>query len=203
MIQKRKLDSEMDEEMPAHVEMRTRENIQAGMKAFDPTLPASQFTALFSMVDQAVAPRRLITELLGAFSWLAMLLAAIGLSGVIAYSVSQRTRELGLRLAVGAQRGDVVNLMVGEGFKMAAAGVAIGLVAALVFTRVLNSLLANPGGVRSSGAPPPSTRTASELRGRFRRERRWGAWRHKFAGHPGAGGSRAKPDRRRITNPAR
>ena len=86
-------------------------------------------------------PRRLITFLLGAFSSLALLLAAIGLYGVVAYSVTQRTREIGIRLAVGAQRGDVMNLIVGEGLKMAAAGVALGLVASLLMSHVLRSLL--------------------------------------------------------------
>jgi putative ABC transport system permease protein len=111
------------------------------MKDFDPTLPSTEFITLSGIVDQAVAPRRLITSLLGAFSALALLLSAIGLYGVIAYSVAQRTREIGIRLAVGAQRGQVVNMIVGEGLRMAAAGVALGLVACLLLTRVLGSLL--------------------------------------------------------------
>jgi putative ABC transport system permease protein len=78
---------------------------------------------------------------LGAFSSLALLLSAIGLYGVIAYSVGQRTREIGIRLAVGAQRGHVVNMIVGEGLKMAVAGVALGLMASLLLTRLLSSLL--------------------------------------------------------------
>jgi ABC-type antimicrobial peptide transport system permease subunit len=68
-------------------------------------------------------------------------LAAVGLYGVIAYSVSQRTREIGIRLAVGAQRGDVLRLIVGEGLKTTAVGVVLGLIAALFATRVLDSLL--------------------------------------------------------------
>ena len=76
-----------------------------------------------------------------AFSSLALVLAAIGLYGVIAYSVSQRTREIGIRVAVGAQRGDVLRLIVGEGFKTAAVGVVLGLIAARFATRVLDSLL--------------------------------------------------------------
>jgi putative ABC transport system permease protein len=111
------------------------------MKEFDPTLPSTEFITLSGIVDQAVAPRRLITSLLGAFSALALLLSAIGLYGVIAYSVGQRTREIGIRLAVGAQRGDVMTMIVGEGLRMAAAGVAFGLVASLLLTRVLGSLL--------------------------------------------------------------
>ena len=116
-------------------------DVRAVMKEFDPTLPNTEFIPLGGIVDQAVAPRRLITWLLGAFSSLALLLAAIGLYGVIAYSVSQRTREIGIRLAVGAQRGDVMGMIVREGLKMAAAGVVLGLAASLILTRVLNSLL--------------------------------------------------------------
>jgi predicted permease len=115
--------------------------VRVVMKAYDPSLSGSEFVTLTEIVDQAVAPRRLITYLLGAFSSLALLLALIGLYGVIAYSVGQRTKEIGIRLAVGAQRGDVVSMILGEGFKMSTAGVAIGLIAALLLTRVLNSLL--------------------------------------------------------------
>src|SRR5439155_21003053 len=116
-------------------------DVRAVMKAFDPNLPATEFTTLEQIVDHAVAPRRLITHLLSAFSSLALVLAAIGLYGVIAYSVGQRTREIGIRLAIGAQRGDVLRLIVGEGFKTAAVGVVLGLIAARFATRVLDSLL--------------------------------------------------------------
>jgi predicted permease len=116
-------------------------DVRVAMKAFDPNLPVSEFTTLERVVDHAVAPRRLITNLLGAFSVLAVGLAAIGLYGVIAYSVTQRTREIGIRMAIGAQRGDVIGLIVCEGMRMAAVGIAVGLIASLAATRVLNSLL--------------------------------------------------------------
>jgi predicted permease len=116
-------------------------DVRQVMKAFDPNLPATEFTTLEQIVDHAVAPRRLITHLLSAFSSLALVLAAIGLYGVIAYSVSQRTREIGIRMAVGAQRGDVLRLILREGFKMAAVGVVMGLITARFATRVLDSLL--------------------------------------------------------------
>jgi len=116
-------------------------DVRAAMKAFDPALPNSEFTTLGQIVDDAVAPRRLITHLLGAFSSFALALASLGLYGVIAYSVSQRTQEIGIRLAIGAQRSDVMRLIVGEGLKMAAAGVAVGVVAALALSRLLASLL--------------------------------------------------------------
>jgi len=116
-------------------------DVRAVLKSFDRDLPASEFTSLDQIVDRAVAPRRLITSLLGAFSGLALMLAAIGLYGVIAYSVSQRTREIGIRMAVGAQRHDVLRLILGDGFKLAVLGVVLGWVGALAATRVLGSLL--------------------------------------------------------------
>jgi putative ABC transport system permease protein len=115
--------------------------VRASMKAFDPALPNSEFTTLDEIVNDAVAPRRLITHLLGVFSSFALALASLGLYGVIAYSVSQRTQEIGIRLAIGAQRSDVLRLVVGEGFRMAAAGVVVGVVAALALSRLLASLL--------------------------------------------------------------
>src|SRR4029434_7617076 len=99
-----------------------------------------EFTTLEQIVDHAVAPRRLITNLLGAFSSLALLLAALGLYGVIAYSVNQRTRELGIRMAIGAQRGDVLRLVLREGLTTAGIGVVLGLIGAPLTTRLLQSM---------------------------------------------------------------
>jgi predicted permease len=116
-------------------------DVRAALKEFDPTLPNSEFTTLEQVVDHAVAPRRLITNLLGGFSSLALLLASLGLYGVIAYSVGQRTRELGIRMAIGAQRGDVLQLVLREGLITAGVGVALGLVGALLTTRLLQGML--------------------------------------------------------------
>jgi len=116
-------------------------DVRAALKAYDPTLPNSEFTTLEQIVDRAVAPRRLITNLLGAFSSLALLLASLGLYGVIAYSVGQRTRELGIRLAIGAQRGDVLRLVLCEGLTTAGVGVVLGLIGALLTTRLLQGML--------------------------------------------------------------
>jgi ABC-type antimicrobial peptide transport system permease subunit len=115
--------------------------VRAAMKEFDPTLPSSEFTTLEQIVDRAAAPRRLITKLLSSFSSCALLLASIGLYGLISYSVAQRTHEIGIRLAIGAQRGDVFRLVIGEGLKLAVTGVVLGLIGSLLVTRVLKSLI--------------------------------------------------------------
>ena len=116
-------------------------DVRAAIKTFDPSLPSGEFITLDQIVDDAVAPRRLITNLLGGFSALALTLAAIGLYGVISYSVGQRTREIGIRMSVGAQRHDVLRLVIGEGLKTAVLGVTVGLLAAVLLSRVLQSML--------------------------------------------------------------
>ena len=116
-------------------------DVRAAMKDVDPTLASNEFTTLEHTLDCAIAPRRLITGILGSFSSFALLLAVIGLYGVITYSVSQRTRDIGIHLAMGAQRGDVLRFVVGQGLRMAVIGVAIGLLAAFFVARVLQSQL--------------------------------------------------------------
>jgi len=116
-------------------------DVRTAIKELDPALASNEFTTLDQIVDRAIAPRRLITGMLGSFSSLALLLAAIGLYGVIAYSVGQRTREVGIRQALGAERRDVLRLVVGEGMRLAGAGVALGLVAAFFAARLLESHL--------------------------------------------------------------
>jgi len=115
--------------------------VRAALAAYDPILPNGEFYPLEQLVDNAVAPRRLITRLLGFFSTLALTLAALGLYGVIAYSVVQRTQEIGIRMALGAQRGDVLQLILRGGLRLVALGVVIGLAGAFALTRVLQSQL--------------------------------------------------------------
>jgi ABC-type antimicrobial peptide transport system permease subunit len=88
-----------------------------------------------------VAPQRFNLLLFGLFAALALVLAAVGIYGVTAYSVAQRTREIGIRMAMGAQRGNVVGLVLGQGARHAALGVLLGLVGAFGLTRLMESLL--------------------------------------------------------------
>ncbi len=116
-------------------------DVRAALADYDPALPTGGYYHLERLIDNAVGPRELITRLLGFFSALALALAAIGLYGVIAYSVTQRKQEIGIRMAVGAQRGDVLRLVLKGGLKLVAIGVALGLVGSLALTGLLQSLL--------------------------------------------------------------
>jgi len=92
-------------------------------------------------MERSMAGDRLIAVLLGAFAGLALVLAAIGIFGVLSYAMAQRTRELGIRLALGAQRGDVLRLVARETAPMVASGVVVGLLAALGLTRFVRTML--------------------------------------------------------------
>ena len=99
----------------------------------------SNFQTMHEIVQASLAPRRFAMMLLGAFAAVALLLAGIGLYGVIAYAVGQRTHEMGIRLALGAHPRDVFRLVIGQGFRLALIGVAIGTAAALILIRLLSS----------------------------------------------------------------
>jgi len=93
------------------------------------------------LVESSVGQRKLSMILLGLFSVIAMVLASIGIYGVMSYSVTQRTRELGIRMALGAARTRVLALVVGQGMTLAGVGIVIGLVGAFALTRLLSSQL--------------------------------------------------------------
>ncbi len=115
--------------------------IRSAIKGYDSSLATTDYRFLQEIVDHSVAPQKLIKDILTGFSSLALLLAAVGLYGVISYSVSQRANEMGIRMAIGAKREEVTGLIVGEGFRLALVGVVLGLLAAFGLSRYLKSLL--------------------------------------------------------------
>jgi len=116
-------------------------SVRGALSEVDPDLPTSDYQTLEQLVDQVVSPRRFVTVLLGGFSALALILASLGIYGVISYSVSQRINEIGIRLALGAQTSTVLKLVLGQGVKLAVVGLGIGLGAAFALTRILSGLL--------------------------------------------------------------
>jgi putative ABC transport system permease protein len=116
----------------------------------DKDLPVSEITTLDETLSREVSPRRFNAGLLSLFAGLALLLAAVGVYGVTSYAVAQRTHEIGIRMAIGAQKSDVLRLFMSEGLKLVLIGIAIGLAAAFALTRLLASLLF---GVSTRDAP--------------------------------------------------
>ena len=111
------------------------------VRELDPQVPLYGVEPLEATLQGTMARSRFVTVLLGLFGGLAILLALVGLHGVLGYTVAQRVPELGIRMALGATRGDVLRLVVGEGVRLAALGVLAGLAAALVGSRLLSSFL--------------------------------------------------------------
>ena len=107
--------------------------------------PIHRLRTLDDVRAASLAPPRLTTTLLGLFAALALVITAAGIAGVIAFSVSQRTQEFGVRVALGASRADVVSMVVGEGLRLALGGLAIGLVGALVLGALLSTVLFGVG----------------------------------------------------------
>jgi putative ABC transport system permease protein len=115
--------------------------VQKVVQEADPDQPVYRVATMRDLMADSVAGQRLAMILLAVFAGLAVLLAAIGTYGVLAYSVAQRTHEIGIRIALGAERRDVLRMVLGEGAKMALVGVAIGLVAAFGLTRLMANML--------------------------------------------------------------
>jgi putative ABC transport system permease protein len=117
------------------------DTVRASLRALDPNVPLSAVSSMDALFEQSIGPRRFNLYLLGAFAGVALALAAIGLFGVMAYLVSQRTREIGVRLALGATRGEVFRQILGRGLALAGLGAAVGVGAAVGLSRVMDALL--------------------------------------------------------------
>jgi putative ABC transport system permease protein len=125
--------------------------LREAMREVDPEIPVYQARALLDLVAESNAPRRLAATLIAVFAALALVLAAVGIYGVMSYAVAQRTQEIGLRMALGARREDILGMVLRSGTVMAVTGVAIGFVAALALARLIKSLL-----FQTSATDPPT-----------------------------------------------
>jgi putative ABC transport system permease protein len=115
--------------------------IRAVVADLDPNVPIYDVQTMEGLIEQSLGPRRLALFALGGFAALALTLAALGIYGVMRYTTAQRTREIGIRMAVGAQGKDVVRMVIRQGMTMAALGVALGIGAALALTRLMSGVL--------------------------------------------------------------
>ncbi len=120
-------------------------DLGAAVRAVDSSIPIYDVKTMEQRVDESLVGRRFVVLLLTAFAGLALLLAALGLYGVISYSVRMRTRELGVRMALGAQRSEVMQLVLLQGARLAAVGVVLGAILAIALSRLFSSLLFKVG----------------------------------------------------------
>jgi len=117
------------------------ESIRHEVQSIDPNIPVFSVRTMDQIIVRSMAERRFALQLLGIFAGVALLLAAIGIYGVMAYSFSQRTHEIGIRIALGAQRVDIFRMAVGEGMQLVAIGLIIGLAGAAALTRFVRTML--------------------------------------------------------------
>jgi len=115
--------------------------VRSEVKAVSASLPTPVIRTMNQVIAETVTQPRFHSSLLGLFAALALLLAAVGLYGLLAYSVTQRTQEIGIRMALGAQTRNVLALVIGQGLKLALIGTGAGLAAALALTRLMRTLL--------------------------------------------------------------
>ena len=120
---------------------RLGEAVRHEVEAVDPRVPVHSIISMDQIIARSVADRRFALELLGVFAVVALLLAAVGIYGVMSYSFSQRIHELGIRVALGAQRLDILRMALSEGMKIVFIGLATGLLGAAIATRVFRSML--------------------------------------------------------------
>jgi putative ABC transport system permease protein len=115
--------------------------VREAVRQVDKAQPVAEVREMEQIVSQAAAAPRFNSLLLGLFAALALVLAAAGIYGVMSYSVTQRTHEIGIRMALGAQTGDVLRLIIGQCMRLTLIGLALGLVCAFALTRVMVTLL--------------------------------------------------------------
>jgi predicted permease len=120
-------------------------DVRGIVEELDASLAVAEIRTMESIVEDALGPERFVTMLLGLFAGLALLLAMVGLYGVVSYGVSQRLREMGVRLALGAEGGDIRGLVLGQSLRMVAIGLLVGTAGALALTRLMDSLLFGVG----------------------------------------------------------
>jgi putative ABC transport system permease protein len=125
--------------------------LRRAVRAVDPELPVYSLRTLDELVADRTAQRRLAVLLISVFAAIALLLAAVGIYGVMSYAVTQRTQEIGIRMALGAEREHIVGMVLRSGARMAVGGVVIGLLAAFGLARLITALL-----FETSAADPPT-----------------------------------------------
>jgi putative ABC transport system permease protein len=133
---------------PSHLLIRTASDpstiaaaVTRAVHEIDPNLPVTEITTLDGLLSRSISPRRFSAVLIGVLATLALVLAAVGIYGVMSYTVGQRTQEIGIRMALGAQPQNMLELILGRGLRLALLGIAVGLLGAFVLTRYLSSLL--------------------------------------------------------------
>jgi ABC-type antimicrobial peptide transport system permease subunit len=115
--------------------------VRARVRAVDKDQPVTQVLSMEEVLANGANQPRFLTALLSALSGMALLLAMVGIYGVIAYSVTERTREMGIRQALGAERSDILRLVLGQGLALALCGIVLGLAASLALTRLMTTML--------------------------------------------------------------
>jgi putative ABC transport system permease protein len=111
------------------------------IRSADKELPVHKVATMEKMIADSTSQRRFSTILLGVFALIALILASVGLFGVMSYTVAQRTHEIGIRMALGATRADILKLVISQGLALVAAGVTVGLGAAFLLTRLMSHML--------------------------------------------------------------